>query len=72
MLCSYGEIVDIAREEFPNRDIPVGDPNYKLPEERYTFDVSNAETQLGIKWTSLENSIKDLLTQLFKLQDHGK
>jgi hypothetical protein len=60
--------VDIANEKFPGKGIPKGDPGYKLPDQRYTFDVSSAETQLGLKWTSLDKSVTDLLTQLFSLQ----
>lgn len=60
--------MDIAREKFPGKDITKGDPNYKLPEDRYTFDVSKAEKQLGLKWTSLEQSVTDLLSQLYKLE----
>jgi len=66
------QIVDIARQKFPARDIPVGDPNYKLPDERFTFDVSSAERQLGIKWIALEKSVTDLLTQLFELPDKAE
>ena len=62
------QIVDIANEKFPGKNIPKGDPSYKLPDERWTFDVSKAERELGLKWTSLEQSITDLLTQLFELQ----
>ena len=46
----------------------MGDPNYKLPDPRYTFDVSSAEKQLGLKWISLEQSITELLTQLYALE----
>jgi hypothetical protein len=60
--------VDIANEKFPGKNITKGDPSYKLPEERWTFDVSSAEKQLGLKWTSLEQCVTDLLTQLFELQ----
>lgn len=63
------KIVDVAREKFPEKkDIPVGDPNYKLPEERFTFDVSSAEKQLGMTWIPLEKCVEDLLTQLYSLQ----
>lgn len=60
--------MDIANEKFPGKDIPKGDPSYKLPDERWTFDVSSAEKQLGIKWIDLETSITDLLRQLFDMQ----
>jgi hypothetical protein len=63
------KIVDIAREKFPEKqDIPVEDPNYKLPDERFTFDVSSAEKQLGMTWIPLEKCVEDLLTQLYSLQ----
>ena len=64
--------MDIAREKFPDKDITKGVPSYELPAERWTFDVSNAEKQLGLKWISLEKSVTDLLTQLFDLQSKGK
>jgi hypothetical protein len=59
--------VDIANanEKFPGKDIPKGDPSYQLPTERWTFDVSHAEKELNLEWISLEESITDLLTQLF-------
>jgi nucleoside-diphosphate-sugar epimerase len=62
------QIVDIANEKFPGKNIPKGDPTYRLPEPRYTFDVSSGQSQLNLKWTSLEKSVTDLLTQLFALQ----
>jgi hypothetical protein len=63
------KIVDLAREKFPEKqDIPVEDPNYKLPDERFTFDVSSAEKQLGMTWIPLEKCVVDLLTQLYSLQ----
>ena len=62
--------MDIANEKFPGRGIPKGDPGYKLPDERWTFDVSNAEKQLGLKWISLEQSMTELLTQLFNIQSN--
>ena len=61
--------MDIANEKFPGKDIPKGDPSYKLPEERWTFDVSCAEEELNLGgWISLEQSVTDLLTQLYELQ----
>jgi hypothetical protein len=60
--------VEIAGEKFPGKDIPKGDASYKLPEERWGFDVSSAERQLGLKWISLEQSVTELLTQLFDMQ----
>ena len=59
--------MDIANERFPGRDIPVGDSSYRLPEDRWRFDVSRAENELKIKWIDLEQSITDLLTQLFEV-----
>lgn len=60
--------MEIAKEKFPGKDIPKGDPSYKLPEERWTFDTSSAEKQLGMKWIDLETSITDLLNQLFEME----
>ena len=61
--------MDISNEKFPGKDIPKGDPSYKLPEERWTFDVSRAEKELNLGgWISLEQSVTDLLTQLYELQ----
>jgi hypothetical protein len=60
--------VEIAGEKFPDKEVPKGDPGYQLPDERWTFDVSSAETQLGLKWISLEKSVTDLLIQLYGLQ----
>ena len=59
--------MDIANEKFPDKELPKGDPSYSLPAERWTFDVSSAEKQLGLKWISLEKCITDLLTQLYAL-----
>jgi hypothetical protein len=59
--------VDIANAKFPWKDIPRGDPNYKLPQEKWTIDVSRAEKELDLPWISLEQSIAELLTQLYDL-----
>jgi hypothetical protein len=61
--------VEIANEKFPGRGITKGDPNLKLPEERYSVDASKAEKQLGMKWIGLEQSITDLLDQLYSLKE---
>lgn len=60
--------MDIANAKFPGKDIPLGDPNYKLPEERWTFDVSHAEKELNLVWINLEKSVTDLLAQMYQLQ----
>ena len=64
--------MDIANEKFPGKGIPKGDPGYKLPDERWTFDVSSAEKQLGLKWIGLEQSVTELLTQLFDMQSKAQ
>lgn len=61
--------MDIARAKFPGRDIPLGDPCYCLPEHRWKFDVSRVERELDMEWIGLEQSITDLLAQLFDLKD---
>ena len=64
--------MDIANEKFPGKDIPEGDPSYKLPEERWTFHVSRAEMELNLRvWISLEQSVTDLLTQLYKVKGNS-
>jgi hypothetical protein len=30
------------------------DPSIRLPDERYSYDVSSAESQLGLKWNRVE------------------
>jgi len=70
---TWQKIVDIAKERlsfstFPEKEVPVGDPNYQLPEERWRFDVSKAEKELKLTWTSLEQSIASLVTQLYNMR----
>jgi hypothetical protein len=43
------EIGDIVNEKFPGKGIPRRDPGYKLPNERWIFDVSSAEKPLELQ-----------------------
>jgi len=68
---TWQQVVDILRDKFPNKQIPVGTPN-AVPPSTYRFDSAKAEKYLGLKWTALDQTVTDTTRQLFQLQDDGK
>ncbi|QYS95798.1 Epimerase domain-containing protein [Trichoderma simmonsii] len=64
------ELADVSRRLFPKYGdrIPIGEPGKR--ESHTHFGVSTAETDkvLGVKWRNLEQSLGELLPQLFEVE----
>ncbi|KAL7938577.1 hypothetical protein V8C35DRAFT_288516 [Trichoderma chlorosporum] len=64
------ELADVSRRLFPKYGdrIPTGEPGKR--ESHTHFGISTAETDqvLGVKWTSLEDSLRDVVPQLFEIE----
>ncbi|KOS18239.1 putative uncharacterized oxidoreductase [Escovopsis weberi] len=66
------EVADLAREISPKtRSIPLGQPGRRTPCTLFGTDASETERVLGIKWTSLRESLTDLVPQLLTIPDAG-
>ncbi|KAK4496708.1 hypothetical protein PRZ48_012691 [Zasmidium cellare] len=61
------EIADAARRACPafREVIPVGETGKREADTHFKVDADSASKMLGIEWTSLENSLKSLVPQLF-------
>ena len=73
---SSQQISDTLRAEFPELEgrTPIGKPGVSsLPEEGQRYDASSekAKKVLGIRFRSVEDTLKDLGAQLLKLEKHA-
>jgi len=70
---NYQSAVNAARQTVPELQsrLPVGDPKANPVEEIYTVDGSKASSVLGVKYISLENSMKDSFAELFEAEKHS-
>ncbi|KAG6010524.1 hypothetical protein E4U21_005875 [Claviceps maximensis] len=64
------EVADISRKvtsKFRDR-IPVGEPGRRESHSHFGVDASDAERVLGLRWRTLEDSLGDLVPQLFEIE----
>jgi hypothetical protein len=66
---TYQQIVDIIRAKFPKLadTTPEGETGAPIP-PAYIVDTTKANTDLGLKYRSLENTIVDAVNSLQKLE----
>jgi hypothetical protein len=66
---TYQQIVDIIRARFPelNKTTPKGITGAPIP-PAYTVDTTKANTDLGVKYRPLEDTIVDTVNSLQKLE----
>ncbi|KZZ95543.1 NAD(P)-binding domain protein [Moelleriella libera RCEF 2490] len=64
------ELADVSRRVTSkfSESIPVGEPGKRESQTHYGVDASDAQRVLGLKWRSLEDSLADLVPQLFDIQ----
>ena len=64
------EIADVARgtcSQWTSR-IPVGEPGKREAHTHFGVDTTKEVEMLGVQWTKLEDSIKDIVPQLFAIE----
>ncbi|EFX03772.1 NAD dependent epimerase [Grosmannia clavigera kw1407] len=66
---SYQTAADVIRDSFPDlRDnVPVGTPGAGRTEPTYIYDTSKAKAALGIKFTSIDDTVRDSVRQIATL-----
>lgn len=66
---TYQQIVDIIRVKFPElgETTPKGETGAPIP-PAYTVDTTKANTDLGVKYRSLEATVVDAVNSLRKLE----
>lgn len=81
VLCSYlciaghfdnSQIADVARKAFPDQASRIPDAEVTSGKEHFKTDSSLVEKELGIKWISFEDSVKDTLGQIFQIEKELK
>jgi nucleoside-diphosphate-sugar epimerase len=65
---SYQMAVDVIRKEFPQvRDkVPEGSPGHGEVEDTYRLDTSKARKTLGLEFTPVNVTVKDLIAQILE------
>ncbi|KAF7549941.1 hypothetical protein G7Z17_g6059 [Cylindrodendrum hubeiense] len=68
------EIADVAREVASKQGhrIPVGSPGVREAENHFGVDASETEKALGIRWQGLSDMLKELMPQLFEIEEKSK
>ncbi|KAK2595280.1 hypothetical protein QQS21_006995 [Conoideocrella luteorostrata] len=64
------ELADVSRKVTSKyaEKIPVGEPGKRESHSHFSIDASDAERVLGLKWRNLEDSLGDLVPQLFEIE----
>ncbi|KAK5995468.1 Putative uncharacterized oxidoreductase [Cladobotryum mycophilum] len=64
------ELADVARQVSPKlrERVPIGEPGKREAHMHYTVDTTETDEVLGTKWRSLEESLGDLVPQLFEIE----
>ena len=66
------QIADVARKAFPDQASRIPDAEVTSGKEHFKTDSSLVEKELGIKWISFEDSVKDTLRQIFAIEKELK
>ncbi|KAM0249544.1 hypothetical protein ACHAQJ_009011 [Trichoderma viride] len=64
------ELADISRRMFPKYGdrIPIGEPSKRESHTHYGVSTAETDEVLGMKWRSLEESLADVVPQLFEIE----
>lgn len=64
------ELADVSRRMLPKyqQRIPVGEPGTRESHKHYGASTAETDSTLGIKWRSLEETLGDLVPQLFEIE----
>lgn len=64
------ELADVSRKVTSKyaEKIPAGEPGRRESHSHFGVDASDAERVLGLKWRTLEDSLADLVPQLFEIE----
>ncbi|KAG5919201.1 hypothetical protein E4U42_006590 [Claviceps africana] len=64
------ELADVSRKVTSKHAerIPIGEPGQRESQSHFGVDASDAERVLGLKWRTLEDSLGDLVPQLFEIE----
>ncbi|GAA5982782.1 hypothetical protein JCM10908_006785 [Rhodotorula pacifica] len=66
------QIAAVARKAFPDQASRIPDAKPTPGAEHFKTDSSLVEKELGIKWISFEDSVKDTLGQIFQIEKELK
>lgn len=64
------ELADVSRRLFPKFGdrIPIGEPGKREAHTHYGVNTAETDKALGIKWRSLEETLSDVVPQLFEIE----